>query len=93
MAGGLVLAGIAAAYRHVRGSEGMGGGDPKLVAAIGCWIGWQALPLLLLLASLGGLVWALGAQRKGDGPLSMRAVPFGAVSYTHLDVYKRQRWA
>ena len=40
VAGGLVLAGIAAAYRRVRGSDGMGGGDPKLVAAIGCWIGW-----------------------------------------------------
>jgi leader peptidase (prepilin peptidase)/N-methyltransferase len=82
VAGGLVLAGIAAAYRRVRGSDGMGGGDPKLVAAIGCWIGWQALPLLLLLASLGGLVWALGAQRKGDGPLSMRAVPFGVFACT-----------
>ena len=82
VAGGLVLAAIAAAYRRVRASEGMGGGDPKLVAAIGCWIGWQALPLLLLLASLGGLVWAFGAQRKGDGPLSMRAVPFGVFACT-----------
>ena len=40
------------------------------------------LPLLLLLASLGGLVWALAFQRKGDGPLSMRAVPFGVFACT-----------
>ena len=55
----------------------MGGGDPKLVAAIGAWLGWQALPLMLLLASLGGIVWALVAQGKGDRPLGERQVPFG----------------
>ena len=77
LAGGLILAAIAWAYRRLRGGEGMGGGDPKLVAAIGCWLGWQALPLMLLLASLGGIVWALIAQRKGDQPLGERRVPFG----------------
>lgn len=76
LAGGLILAAIAWGYRRVRGSDGMGGGDPKLVAAIGAWLGWQALPLLLLLASLGGILWAL-AQRKGDQPLALRRVPFG----------------
>ena len=75
--GGLGLAATAWAYRRARGAEGMGGGDPKLVAAIGCWLGWQALPLMLLLASLGGVVWALIAQRKGDQPLGERRVPFG----------------
>ncbi|RYD40801.1 MAG: prepilin peptidase, partial [Sphingomonadales bacterium] len=69
VAGGLILALIAWAYRRTRGAEGMGGGDPKLVAAIGAWLGWQALPLMLLLASLGGIIWALLAQRKGDQPL------------------------
>jgi leader peptidase (prepilin peptidase)/N-methyltransferase len=77
LAGGLVLAVIAWAYRRLRSDEGMGGGDPKLVAAIGCWLGWQALPLLLLLASLGGLLWALVAHGKGDRPLARRPVPFG----------------
>ena len=77
IAGGSVLALIAFAYRRARGAEGMGGGDPKLVAAIGAWLGWQALPLMLLLASLGGIVWALAAQRKGDQPLSKRQIPFG----------------
>lgn len=80
--GGLVLALLAWTYRRLRGGEGMGGGDPKLVAAIGCWIGWQALPLMLLLASLGGIVWAFIAQRKGDQPLAEQRVPFGVFACT-----------
>lgn len=82
VAGGLILALIAWAHRRTRGAEGMGGGDPKLVAAIGAWLGWQALPLMLLLASLGGIIWALLAQRKGDQPLGERRVPFGVFACT-----------
>ena len=77
VAGGLALAFVAWAYRRARGADGMGGGDPKLVAAIGAWLGWQALPLVLLLASLGGLAWALVTQGKGDQPLVQRRIPFG----------------
>jgi len=80
LAGGLTLAAVAWAYRRMRESEGMGGGDPKLVAAIGCWLGWQPLPLLLLLASLGGILWALVAKREGDRPLASRRVPFGVFA-------------
>lgn len=82
LAGGTALALIAWAYRRARGGDGMGGGDPKLVAAIGCWLGWQALPLMLLLASLGGIVWVLIAGRKGDQPLAQRPVPFGVFACT-----------
>lgn len=82
LAGGGLLALVAWAYRRLRGSEGMGGGDPKLVAAIGAWLGWQALPLMLLLASLGGIVWALVRQRKGGQPLGERRVPFGLFACT-----------
>lgn len=77
LAGGTLLAFIALAYRRGRGQDGMGGGDPKLAAAIGCWLGWQALPLMLLIASVGGLIWALATQEKGDRPLASRQVPFG----------------
>src|SRR3546814_17385076 len=63
-----------------RSMEGMGGGDPKLVAAIGAWLGWQALPLMLLLASLAGIGWAVAAQRKGDPPLAEQRVPFGVFA-------------
>lgn len=77
LAGGTILAGIAWAYRRLRGRDGMGGGDPKLVAAIGAWVGWQPLPLMLLLASAYGIVWALYTQGKGDPPPAPRRVPFG----------------
>jgi len=79
---GLMLAAIAEFYRRVRLKDAMGGGDPKLVAAIGAWIGWQALPLMLLLASLGGIFWAVMSQRKGDRPLAERQVPFGVFACT-----------
>ncbi|WP_232314681.1 prepilin peptidase [Sphingopyxis sp. QXT-31] len=77
LAGGVVLAMVAFAFKRLRGRDGMGGGDPKLMAALGAWLGWQALPLTLLLASFGGLLWALFTQGKGDRPLSLRSVPFG----------------
>ena len=47
-AGYLGLAVVAAAYRHLRGREGLGGGDPILLGGIGAWLGWQVLPTILL---------------------------------------------
>ena len=41
-------------FRLLTGKEGMGYGDFKLLAALGAWLGWQALPVILLLASLVG---------------------------------------
>lgn len=76
-AGGyLALRGIAAAFERLAGYEGMGGGDLKLFAALGAWLGWQSLPLLLLLASLSGLGAGLArlcARRRWRD----RAIPFG----------------
>jgi leader peptidase (prepilin peptidase)/N-methyltransferase len=46
---------IGAAYRRVRGRVGLGGGDPKLLAGIGAWLGWQQLPLILVGAGIIGL--------------------------------------
>ncbi len=46
------------AYRWLRGREGLGGGDPKLLAAIGAWLGAPALPMIVLCAALLGLGWA-----------------------------------
>lgn len=39
------------AYYLVRGQHGLGGGDMKLLAALGAWLGWHQLPLLVLIAS------------------------------------------
>lgn len=58
-AGYLGLAVVAAAYRHLRGREGLGGGDPILLGGIGAWLGWQVLPTILLFAALSGLAYAV----------------------------------
>ncbi len=63
-------------FRLLTGKEGMGYGDFKLFAAIGAWLGWQMLPLVLLLAALVGSVVGiamLAARRLGRGV----PIPFG----------------
>lgn len=61
-----------AAHKRLRGTDGMGGGDFKLFAALGAWLGAYALPLLAFAASLIGLAAAL-LMRAGRG----QALPFG----------------
>lgn len=55
-AGYLVLWSVYWLFKLVTGREGMGYGDFKLLAAIGAWLGWQLLPVTLLLASVVGAV-------------------------------------
>lgn len=71
--GGLWL--LAFAYRRLRGREGLGGGDPFLLAAGGAWVGWIGLPTVLLWAAAAGLslVLARALMRKplaGDDRLA-----------------------
>lgn len=56
MAGYLVLWSLYWAFKLTTGKEGMGYGDFKLLAVLGAWFGWQALPLIILLSSLVGAV-------------------------------------
>ena len=70
---------IATGYRLLRHREGLGGGDPKLFGAIGLWLGWRMLPIVLVFACLVGFALIalrlLGGQRvAGDDRL-----PFGAL--------------
>ncbi len=56
MAGYLSLWSVYWLFKLTTGKEGMGYGDFKLLAAIGAWLGWQMLPLVILLSSLVGAV-------------------------------------
>ena len=64
------------AFRLLTGKEGMGHGDFKLLAALGAWLGWQALPLIILLSSVVGaavgIVLLVVRRQHRDTPL-----PFG----------------
>lgn len=65
-------------YRWLRGREGLGYGDVKLLAALGAWHGWELLPLLVGVAS--GLALAIvTAQRviAGSGEVLKNPLPFG----------------
>jgi leader peptidase (prepilin peptidase)/N-methyltransferase len=59
MAGYLALWSVYWVFKLVRGKEGMGYGDFKLMAALGAWFGWQALPTLILLSSVVGLLYGV----------------------------------
>ncbi len=56
IAGYLALWCVFWAFKLATGKEGMGYGDFKLLAAVGAWLGWQMLPLVILLSSLVGAI-------------------------------------
>ena len=63
-------------FRLLTGKEALGYGDFKLLAALGAWSGWQALPHTLLLASASGLICTLVLRRLTHQPLD-RPLAFG----------------
>ncbi len=60
MAGYLVLWTIYWLFKLIRGKEGMGYGDFKLLAGLGAWLGWKMLPLIVLLSSVVGAAIGIG---------------------------------
>ncbi|MGE4355586.1 prepilin peptidase [Halothiobacillus sp.] len=60
MAGYLALWSIYWLFKLITGREGMGYGDFKLLAALGAWLGWQQLPMVLLLSAGVGAVVGIG---------------------------------
>ena len=76
IAGYLSLWSVYWAFKLATGKEGMGYGDFKLLAALGAWLGWQMLPLTILLSSLVGavvgIVLIVLAKRGRNVP-----IPFG----------------
>lgn len=77
VAGFLLLEAARFGYRRLRGREGMGGGDPKLFGAIGLWLGWRVLPVVLLGAAMAGLAAALLLLLSGRRLSATSRLPFG----------------
>ncbi len=74
--GGGILLVVAYGYHFLTGKDGMGGGDIKLLAMLGAFLGWRAIPFIIFAASLIGSIIGVSvmlAKRK-DGKL---AIPFG----------------
>lgn len=71
------LRGLALLYRRVRGREGLGEGDAKLLAALGAWVGLEGLPTVVLGAALAGLAAAGIMWLRGGEMRATTAIPFG----------------
>jgi leader peptidase (prepilin peptidase)/N-methyltransferase len=74
--GGGILYATASVYLKVTGREGMGGGDIKLIAMIGAFLGWRGAVLTIFLGSLLGVGGGLLAMRRGEDGMRT-AIPFG----------------
>ena len=71
-----VLWSVFQVFRLLTGKEGMGFGDFKLLAMLGAWLGWQQLPLIIILASFAGAIVGISLIIFGGRERS-QAIPFG----------------
>ena len=83
-AGYLALWLVYQAYKLATGKEGMGYGDFKMNAAVGAFLGWKMLPLVILLSSLVGLVFGalqmFAARGRWDGGFRFHFGPYIAIA-------------
>lgn len=84
--GGGSLLSVAYGYQWLTGKEGMGGGDIKLLAMMGAFLGWKSIPFIVLASSLVGSVIGVSIMllQKKDSKLAIPFGPylaFGAVLY------------
>lgn len=70
---------IGFAYWLLRKRVGLGGADPKLLAGIGAWLGWQQLPLVLVGAGLFGIASLLFGAARGKRVSADDRLPLGAL--------------
>lgn len=76
--GYFALAAVAFTYEKLRGRQGMGDGDPRLLGAIGAWVGWSSLPSVLLWACAAGLAFAAAEALVRQRLDVAKPLPFGA---------------
>lgn len=86
LAGGGFLLAVALGYQAITGREGMGGGDVKLLAMIGAFLGWRSIPFTIFFASCVGSFIGVGTmvRRQADSQLALPFGPFlsfGALVY------------
>jgi leader peptidase (prepilin peptidase)/N-methyltransferase len=74
--GGGILYATAAVYHRITGIEGLGGGDIKLLAMVGAFLGWRGARFTIFFGSLMGVAGGRGALRTGDEGLKT-AIPYG----------------
>lgn len=86
VAGYLSLVIVAEVYRRLRGIDGLGRGDAKLLAATGAWLGWAALPSVIFLAATAGLVFGIGRIliRRQSAAEAIAFGPFIAAGFWAL---------
>lgn len=87
------------AFKLITGKEGMGYGDFKLLAALGAWVGWAQLPIIIILSSLVGAVIGitmLKVQQKDQS----QPIPFGPylaiagwLTFMYGDWISQQYWS
>ena len=76
MAGYLSLWTVYQLFKLITGKEGMGYGDFKLLAALGAWLGWQQLPLIVLMSAAVGAVVGIALMAFRNHERST-PIPFG----------------
>jgi leader peptidase (prepilin peptidase)/N-methyltransferase len=76
VAGGGFLFLVAVVFERLTGKEGMGGGDVKLLAMLGAWMGWRSLPFVVLVSSLAGVFIGGGSLLLAGKGYRIR-IPFG----------------
>ncbi len=76
LAGGGFFYAVSYSYYFLRGQEGLGGGDIKLLAMLGAFLGWQSLFFIIFASSLSGSVIGLIALRSQKKGVATR-IPFG----------------
>jgi len=98
LVGGGVFWALAKAYFAIRKEEGLGGGDIKLLAVIGAFLGWEAIPFVLLVASVVGSIAGLLAMKMSQKGIKT-IIPFGpylafgSVIYLFFGEYFARKYA
>ena len=91
MAGYLSLWLLYWAFRLIAGREGLGYGDFKLLAALGAWCGWQALPSIELAAALSGIVGYFAVNNLNKNNLTISFGPY--LAFSGIVVFISQQFA